>query len=110
MTPLVLPIAALAIAHGVAEREGAQPHRPRFPIRQVIFVVKENRTFDNYFGKFPGADGATSGRISDGTVIPLGPLPNGPQGEVIPGTRRCSPTTTARWTASISSRDRWAAR
>ncbi len=80
MTPLALPIAALAIAHGVAERERAQPHRPRFPIRQVIFVVKENRTFDNYFGKFPGADGATSGRISDGTVIPLGPLPNGPQG------------------------------
>jgi len=78
MTPLALPIAALAIAHGIAEPEHA--HRPRFPIRHVIFVVKENRTFDNYFGKLPGADGATSGRISDGTVIPLGRLPDGPQG------------------------------
>jgi phospholipase C len=55
-------------------------HHPRFPIKHVIFLVKENRTFDNYFGKFPGADGATSGRISDGTVIPLAPLPPGPQG------------------------------
>src|ERR1035437_6633703 len=29
------------------------------PIEHVIFIVKENRTFDNYFGRFPGADGAT---------------------------------------------------
>ncbi len=28
------------------------------PIRHVIVVVKENHTFDNYFGQFPGADGA----------------------------------------------------
>jgi phospholipase C len=28
------------------------------PIRHVIIIVKENHTFDNYFGQFPGADGA----------------------------------------------------
>jgi phospholipase C len=42
-------------------------------INQVVFIIKENRTFDNYFGTFPGADGATSGTISTGDVIPLGP-------------------------------------
>jgi phospholipase C len=31
------------------------------PIKHVIFLVKENRTFDHYFGLYPGADGATVG-------------------------------------------------
>src|SRR5262249_29119013 len=31
-------------------------------IKHVVFVIKENRTFDTYFGRFPGADGATTGR------------------------------------------------
>jgi len=45
-------------------------------IEHVVFIVKENRTFDNYFGTFPGADGATSGTISTGDVIPLGHTPD----------------------------------
>ena len=35
-------------------------------IKHIVFVIKENRTFDNYFGQFPGADGATTGRTCDG--------------------------------------------
>ncbi len=31
---------------------------PAFPIQFVVIIVKENHTFDNYFGQFPGADGA----------------------------------------------------
>ena len=31
------------------------------PIRHVVFVIKENRTFDNMFGRFPGANGVTVG-------------------------------------------------
>jgi phospholipase C len=27
------------------------------PIAHVIIIVKENHTFDNYFGTFPGAEG-----------------------------------------------------
>jgi phospholipase C len=42
-------------------------------IQHVVFIMKENRSFDNYFGQFPGADGATTGVISDGQTIPLGP-------------------------------------
>jgi len=40
-------------------------------IQHTVFILKENHTFDNYFGKFPGAEGATSGTISTGQVVPL---------------------------------------
>jgi phospholipase C len=40
-------------------------------IRHVVFLVKENRTFDHLFGRFPGADGATTGRTCDGGRVPL---------------------------------------
>ncbi|MEO8292999.1 MAG: alkaline phosphatase family protein [Actinomycetota bacterium] len=32
------------------------------PIKHVIFLVKENRTFDTYFGQYPGAEGTTVGK------------------------------------------------
>src|SRR5207247_10488544 len=31
----------------------------RWPIKHVIFIIKENRTFDQYFGLFPVANGTT---------------------------------------------------
>ena len=40
-------------------------------IQHTIFIVKENRTFDHYFGLFPGGDGATSGAVASGQVVPL---------------------------------------
>ena len=36
-----------------------------------MFVIKENRTFDTLFGRFPGADGATTGKICNGQTVPL---------------------------------------
>ena len=33
-----------------------QPHNP---IQHVVIIVKENHSFDNYFGSFPGANGTT---------------------------------------------------
>lgn len=42
-------------------------------IRHIVFMVKENRSFDQYFGLFPGANGATSGKISTGQTIALSP-------------------------------------
>jgi phospholipase C len=41
------------------------------PIQHVILIIKENHSFDSYFGTFPGANGATSGRTSNGQVVPL---------------------------------------
>jgi phospholipase C len=34
-------------------------------------LVKENRTYDHYFGKYPGARGVTSGELSNGVSVPL---------------------------------------
>jgi phospholipase C len=57
---------------------------PDSPIEHVVFIVKENRSFNHYFGTYPGADGSTSGRtincdrescVSDRT-IPLTPAPD----------------------------------
>jgi phospholipase C len=45
-------------------------------IQHIVFIVKENRSFDNYFGQYPGADGATSGPISTGQVVPLEHTPD----------------------------------
>lgn len=45
-------------------------------VEHIVFIIKENRSFDNYFGTFPGADGATRGTISTGQVIPLGHTPD----------------------------------
>jgi phospholipase C len=46
------------------------------PINKIIVIVKENRTFDHMFGRFPGANGATSGRTSTGAVVPLTRAPD----------------------------------
>src|SRR6202165_1395369 len=40
-------------------------------IEHIVFIIKENRSFDTYFGTFPGADGAMTGRTSKGEVVPL---------------------------------------
>jgi phospholipase C len=41
------------------------------PIRHIVIITKENRTFDNFFGTFPGADGTTQGVTSNGAAVPL---------------------------------------
>ncbi|MEP6594120.1 MAG: alkaline phosphatase family protein [Acidobacteriota bacterium] len=50
-----------------------EPFRAR--IQHIVFIIKENRSFDTYFGRFPGADGTTTGLISNGQRIAL---PRGP--------------------------------
>ncbi len=55
----------------VAKEPSRPSERTDTPIEHVVFLIKENRTFDNYFGRYPGADGASSGRISTGETIDL---------------------------------------
>lgn len=50
--------------------------RTPIAIEHTVIILKENHTFDNYFGTFPGADGATSGLTSSGLVVPLAPMPD----------------------------------
>src|SRR5512146_2394034 len=40
------------------------------PLKHVVVIVKENHTFDNYFGSFPGADGIASIVTGTGTIAP----------------------------------------
>ena len=62
---------------------GPPPHRTatvvhgaRTPIRHIVFIVKENRSYDNLYGLFPGGDGTRTGRTADGRVVPLTRLPD----------------------------------
>jgi phospholipase C len=41
----------------------------------VVFIIKENHTFDNLFGRFPGADGVTYADVG-GRRVPLGLTPD----------------------------------
>jgi phospholipase C len=57
---------------------GADPEKsirgqknPDIPIKHIVYIIKENRTYDNYFGRYPRGDGATTGQTSDGRTIEL---------------------------------------
>jgi phospholipase C len=52
-------------------------------VKHIVIILKENHTFDNYFGLFPGAEGATVGvhedrliRLARAPVIASGDLPH----------------------------------
>ena len=51
-------------------------------IKHIVFFVKENRTFDNYFGTYPGANGATTATDSAGNVVPLQHQPDRLPGDI----------------------------
>jgi phospholipase C len=76
--------AALALLAGLTGCAGAAAHwtpqppaaasradASTMPIRHVVIVVQENRSFDNYFSGYPGAVSADSGRTSSGQVVRL---------------------------------------
>jgi phospholipase C len=44
------------------------------PIKHVVVIVKENHTFDNYFGSFPGAEGNAVCKTANGSI----PCPHAP--------------------------------
>ncbi|MGA8532963.1 MAG: alkaline phosphatase family protein [Candidatus Tumulicola sp.] len=82
----VLLVAALALmdcsgAGGSVPAMQARPatssvhssHRraPTGPIAHIVLLIQENRSFDNLFATFPGADGTTTGTLHTGKVIPL---------------------------------------
>jgi phospholipase C len=83
----------------------------RWPIKHVIFLIKENRTFDNLFGTFPGADGASVG-MDRGVERPLIKGTDGATYDDIPHCYECA---LAAWNHGAmdgfnqgESADRWA--
>jgi len=53
-----------------------QGAKAQYPIRHIVIIDKENRSFDNLFGRFPGADGATQAQLATGQTIALGHTPD----------------------------------
>jgi phospholipase C len=43
------------------------PAKPGKYFKHIVILIQENRTFDNLFATFPGADGTTIGKTHDGT-------------------------------------------
>src|SRR5438105_15348919 len=69
---------ALALALGTGHPSAKAPKKPKVPvgihkIKHVIVIMQENRSFDQYFGTYPGADGIP--RNSDGSVAVCVPNP-----------------------------------
>lgn len=64
------------------ERRGIAHPGDITQIQHIIFILKENRTFDNYFGTYPGADGATTAKISTGQTIRLAHTPDPPPRDI----------------------------
>jgi phospholipase C len=49
------PVRPTFATHGVVDID------TRWPIKRVVYVMLENRSYDNLFGRFPGTNGATTG-------------------------------------------------
>lgn len=79
---MVVTVVAAGAVFGLVRRGAGDEGRPsvsqrriqdtptRWPIKHVVFLIKENRSYDNLFGLFPGANGATTGKLR-GKTVPL---------------------------------------
>jgi len=72
----LLAAALTAAITGTPAAASAAPHQAATPIKHFIFLMQGGRSFDNYFGTFPGAEG-----IQSGTCQPL--LTSAPKGNCV---------------------------
>jgi len=52
--------AGALLAQGIGPRAG-DGQAPALPIKHVVVILRENHSYDNYFGTFPQGDGKTAG-------------------------------------------------
>ncbi|HEX8918005.1 MAG TPA: alkaline phosphatase family protein, partial [Chloroflexota bacterium] len=45
--------------------------KARYPIDHIVILDRENHSFDNLFGTFPGANGSTTARLNTGQLVKL---------------------------------------
>lgn len=64
-----LKVAGIGLGLGLLQCSTSLAGTSSTPIQHVIIIVQENRSFDSYFGLFPGADG-----IPAGACVPVTPL------------------------------------
>jgi phospholipase C len=83
---------AMAVAGGVLFACTGGRHTPsvedptraidtRWPIKRVVYLMLENRSFNNLFGRFPGVTGTTVG-VADGVEKPLIRCPDWLPGDI----------------------------
>jgi phospholipase C len=66
------PVTPPALADTVSVLQSARTH-----IRHIIWITKENRSFDTMFGRFPNANGARQGKTcGSSSTVPLLPAPD----------------------------------
>jgi phospholipase C len=94
LSSVALPVVLLVLLNGCSA--GVQPVESRLPslpymrneaplrslagtgagkIKHIVYIVQENRSFDNLFHGYPGADTVKSGKDSHGDTIVLKPVP-----------------------------------
>ena len=83
-----------------AESEGI------FKLDHLIFIVQENRSFDHYFGTYPGADGFRfeGGEPADCVPDPILGGSRACTGRAPSATRAVPTTGTRRWPRSTAGR------
>lgn len=57
----------------LAAQQARMTEQAREKIKHIVFIVKENRTFDHMFGTFPGVDGTREGELCNGKQVKLKP-------------------------------------
>jgi phospholipase C len=64
LSPPLTPNRAAAAFHPGAARTAS-------PVQHIVVMIQENRSFDNLFATFPGADGTTTGKLHNGNIVTL---------------------------------------
>ncbi|GGV18602.1 phospholipase C 4 [Streptomyces litmocidini] len=68
-TALLLgPVTAAAATDPGPDSGTAAEHRATTPVQHFVYLMQGPRTFDNYFGTYPGADGIPAGACQARTV------------------------------------------
>lgn len=67
----LLILSACSLGGSTGTTSTSVPQYASNPIKHIVFFIKENRTFDNYFGTYPGANSATTAVDSQGKTVPL---------------------------------------
>lgn len=65
------PLGATAWSHVARSAAVTGP-----PIRHIVIIMRENHSYDNLFGRFPGGTGTTTARLPGGAVVPLARTPD----------------------------------
>ncbi|MGH2391042.1 MAG: phospholipase C [Chloroflexota bacterium] len=68
--PRAAPVGRTLGLEPIPAKEAPQVAAARSKIKHIVFVILENHTYDNVFGRYPGGDGTTTA-VSGKSRIPL---------------------------------------